>query len=639
MTSVLYTIARYLIVILFACFVCVSFNVQRDRSMEKLKRGYNRQRVLIVFIHALAFLCIAIKVYSGKAADTTLPKLGLFYLAQLAYILIVACILPRALPLSRALNNCMVMFIATGLIIQTRLGFSDAVRHFLLIIAGTVLYIIFSVLIKKVNFARNLKWVYCIAGVVLLVMVLVLAGVSGGAKTYLDLGFITFQPLEFVKILFILFVAAFFYKDKSFKTVVITGIFAAVHVLILVACNDLGGALILAVLYVLMAYAAKKDWRILMIGLAGFCAAAVCAYFLFSHVRVRVSAWLDPFSDVADTGYQIAQSLFAIGTGGWFGLGLYGGSPKYIPEVSNDMIFSAIGEEMGVIFAIMLILLWLAFMLMIIRISLRVSNIFYKLVCFGMGLAFGVQVFLNIGGAVKFIPLTGVNLPFISSGGSSVFASMIMIGIVQALYVISEVDVELEKEALREKLAAQSGTVKGRFGRVSQIEPPSGREGYGTSEGYGAEEYADDGYAARDEVSYGGRRDKVKQVLPDDCSGGRPYIYGNDIRDNEPYISDYDFEEESLKEQVARKVREVSEENLKNQASSPGPISIIGEDDIARKVRDIIDEESYNDSYKKETGTINIIGRGSNLPEEKQIDIIGKEEKAKKVKQIDPEDF
>lgn len=627
MADVLYTIARYLIVILFACFVCVSFNVQRERPLEKLKNGYNRQRVLIVCIHALAFLCIAIKVYSGKAADTTLAGLGLFYLAQLAYILIIACVLPRALPLSRALNNCMVMFLATGLIIQTRLGFQTALRHFLLILAGTVLYIIFSILIKKVNFARNLKWAYCIAGVVLLVMVLVLAGVSGGAKTYLDLGFVTFQPLEFVKILFVLFVASFFYKDKSFKTVIITGIFAAAHVLILVACNDLGGALILAVLYVLMVYVAKKDWKILMIGLAGFCLAAVCAYFLFSHVRIRITAWLDPFSDVANTGYQIAQSLFAIGTGGWFGLGLYGGSPKSIPEVTNDMVFSAIAEEMGVIFAIMLIFLWLAFMLMIIRISLRVSNIFYKLVCFGMGLAFGVQVFLNIGGAVKFIPLTGVNLPFISSGGSSIFASMIMIGIVQALYVISEVDVELEKEALRERLAAESGIVKGRFGRVSQIDPGQEEKSYGAAAGY----------AANEDEAYGSRTGKVKQVSLDEGSGG------------EPYISDYDFEEESFEKQVARKVREVSEENRRSQASSAGPISIIGEDDIARKVQSIIDEDSYSDyygserdyadPYKNGTDTINIIGRGSNLPEEKQIDIIGKEEKPEKVKQIDPEDF
>ena len=447
MADVLYTISKYLIIILFACFVYASFGVCRQLPAHKLKKKYNTQRVLMIFIHFLAFLSIGIKVLQGKAVDVTLRQLGVFYLAQLAYIIITACILPRVLTLNRALNNCMLMFICVGMIIQMRLGYSAALRQFYMIAGGTVLYVIFAIVIKKVNFARNLKWLYCIAGVALLILVLVLAGVSGGAKTYLDLGIITFQPLEFVKILFVLFVAAFFYTDRSYKTVLITGIMAAAHVLILVACNDLGGALILAVIYVLMVYAAKKDWKILLIGLVLFGVACVCAYSLFSHVQTRVTAWLDPFSDISGAGYQIAQSLFAIGTGGWFGMGLYSGSPKTIPEVTNDMVFSAIAEELGVFFGILLILLWLCFILMIFRVSLRLSNIFHKLVCFGMGLAFGVQVFLNIGGAVKFIPLTGVNLPFISSGGSSMFASMIMIGMVQALYVISEVDVLNEREA------------------------------------------------------------------------------------------------------------------------------------------------------------------------------------------------
>lgn len=445
MSSVLYTISKYLIIILFAYFVYASFSAQRDLKPDRLKKICSRQRRLLIYIHALAYFSIVIKIYQGKVTDSSVFQMLIFWAAQLLYFLLAGSLLPKIIHLNRSINNCMLMFVCIGLIIQTRLGFSDAVRQFLIICAATILYIAFSVIIKRVNFARNLKWVYCIAGVALLVMVLILSTVSKGAKTYLDLGFITFQPLEFVKILFVLFIAAFFYNDTSNKTVLITAAFAAAHVLILVACNDLGGALILAVMYVLMVYVAKKDWKILVTGSIGFALAAVCAYFLFSHVRVRVQIWLDPFSDVANTGYQIAQSLFAIGTGGLFGMGLYGGAPKTIPEVANDMIFAAICEELGVIFGILLIILWLCFILMIIRISLRVSNIFYKLVCFGAGLAFAVQVLLNIGGAVKFIPLTGVNLPFISSGGSSAFASMILLGMVQALYVVSEADPENEK--------------------------------------------------------------------------------------------------------------------------------------------------------------------------------------------------
>lgn len=476
MTNVLFTISKYLMIILFAYFAVVSFNVQRDIEASKLKHGFNKQRVLILTFHALAYISIAIKVLSGKATDVTITQLAVFYAFQFLYIILVACVLPRIVPLNRGLNNCMVMFAMVGLIIQTRLSFSGAVRQFYLLIGGTVLLIAFAVISTKVKFARDLKWLYCVAGVLLLLMVLLLSAVSGGAKTYLDLGFVTFQPLEFVKIIFVLFVASAFYKDSSFKTVLITGIFAVIHVLILVACNDLGGALILACLYVLMVYVAKKDWKILGLGVVGFSAAAVAAYTLFSHVRVRVNIWLDPFTDTAGKGYQIAQSLFAIGTGSWFGLGLYNGAPKTIPEVYNDMIFSAISEELGVVFSIMLILLWLCFILMIMRISMRVSNTFYKLLCFGLGLVFAIQVFLNIGGAIKFIPLTGVNLPFISNGGSSMLATMIMVGIIQALYVISEVDMMLEKEKdYGEKVVKQESPkvvyVPQDNDKVTQIDP------------------------------------------------------------------------------------------------------------------------------------------------------------------------
>ena len=523
MTSVLYTISKYLIIVLFAYFVYASFGVVRDLPVEALKKKLNTQRVLMILIHFLAFLSIAVKIFQGKTEDATLLSLFAFYLGQLLYIVLAVCVLPKVIPLSRGMNNCMLMFICIGLIMQTRLGFSSAVRQFFMIVGGTILYIAFSVIIKRVKFARDLKWVYCIAGVALLVLVLILSTASMGAKTYLDLGFITFQPLEFVKILFVLFVASFFYKDKSYKTVVITAVFAAAHVLILVACNDLGGALILAVLYVIMVYVAKKDWKILAIGFLGFVFAALIAYKLFSHVQVRVEAWLDPFSDIAGNGYQIAQSLFAIGTGGWFGLGIYSGSPKSIPEVTNDMIFSAICEELGVFFGIMLILLWLCFILMIVRVSLRVSNIFYKLVCFGCAVAFGVQIFLNIGGAVKFIPLTGVNLPFISSGGSSMFASMIMIGMVQALYVISEIDVELEKEAAMR--AQAPSPARGRRGRKEQ----KVRQVKETDEGGLYEEtgqiYEDvdlKGYddLAFEETDYEARiADKVRKIESDDLSG------------------------------------------------------------------------------------------------------------------------
>ena len=153
-------------------------------------------------------------------------------------------------------------------------------------------------------------------------------------------------------------------------------------------------------------------------------------------------------------GYQIVQSLFAIGTGGWFGMGLCQGSPEKIPVVKNDFIFSAICEELGCIFAICLILVCMNFFLMIVNIALKIKKPFYKLIALGLGTEYAFQVFLTIGGATKFIPMTGVTLPLVSYGGSSVASTVLMLAIIQGLYILRE-DEDEEIERYRRKEAAQ----------------------------------------------------------------------------------------------------------------------------------------------------------------------------------------
>ena len=142
---------------------------------------------------------------------------------------------------------------------------------------------------------------------------------------------------------------------REFKQVAVTTAAAAAHVIILVLSKDLGGALIFFVVYLVMLYVATGNPFYFIGGLAGGCAASAAAYRLFAHVRVRVVAWRDPLSVIDKEGYQICQSLFAIGTGGWFGVGLYQGMPEKIPKVEQDVVFSAISEELGGIFAICLI--------------------------------------------------------------------------------------------------------------------------------------------------------------------------------------------------------------------------------------------------------------------------------------------
>ena len=446
MTDIVLTGAKYLIIILFAYFTYISFRAQRDVPDERKKMSFMLQRISMLLIHALAFFSICIHVQIDSAIEMTMGQALGIYAGQLLYLIIMSCVIPHFVPLSKGLNNVMCMFLAIGFIIQTRLDYDTALRQLIIVAVSSIVFLICVFLCKRAKFMRNLTWVYATVGMALLALMLVLSRVVYGAKLAIDLGFFSFQPAEFVKILFVLFVASAFYHANNRKTVLLTAICAAIHILILVFCHDLGSALILFVIYVLMLYAATKKLSYVGISLAGLAVASVGAYYMFDHVKVRVTAWLDPWSSIESSGYQIAQALFAVGTGGWFGSGLFGGKPKSVPVVSNDMIFSAISEELGGLFSLMLILLCLCFVLMIFRVALRVNNPFYKLLALGLGSAYGFQVFLTIGGTIKFIPLTGVNLPFISSGGSSLLASLIMLGMVQALYVISEADVERERE-------------------------------------------------------------------------------------------------------------------------------------------------------------------------------------------------
>lgn len=175
--------------------------------------------------------------------------------------------------------------------------------------------------------------------------------------------------------------------------------------------------------------------------------AAVASYFLFAHVRVRVLAWTDPFRVIENEGYQITQSLFAIGTGRWFGMGLNLGMPNKIPVVEQDFIFSAIAEEFGGIFGICLILVCMSCFIMFLNIAMQIKNSFYKYAALGFGTLYGFQVFLTIGGAIRFIPSTGVTLPLVSYGGSSLVSSIWMFYIIQGMYLLKEdEDLQIEKE-------------------------------------------------------------------------------------------------------------------------------------------------------------------------------------------------
>lgn len=429
-------LSKYAFIILIALYTSLSYSVLRKRDQEEVRHGFRLQILNLFLIHALAF--VVLYMQTGEM------KLAVFYAFQFfllqAVLVFTRIIYPKA---NRLVLNNMCLLLAIGFIMLTRLSYDKAVRQFQ--IAAVALIV--PVLIRKCGFLQKLPWLYGIGGLALLMAVAVVGKTTSGAKLSLVIGKFVFQPSEFVKITFVFFVAAMLSKSTEFADIVRTTILAAAHVLVLAVSSDLGGALLFFVTYLVMLYVATKKPLYFLAGLGAGSVAAVIGYHLFAHVRVRVLAWTDPFSVIENEGYQITQSLFAIGTGRWFGMGLNLGMPNKIPVVEQDFIFSAIAEEMGGIFAVCLILICMSCFIMFINIAMQIKNRFYKYTALGFGTLYGFQVFLTIGGAIRFIPSTGVTLPLVSYGGSSLASSILMFYIIQGMYLLKEdEDLQIEKE-------------------------------------------------------------------------------------------------------------------------------------------------------------------------------------------------
>ena len=182
-----------------------------------------------------------------------------------------------------------------------------------------------------------------------------------------------------------------------------------------------------------MIYVYEKNRLFLLFNIAAALIVGFLGYKFLYHIQVRVGVWLNPWDDALGKGYQITQSLFAIGSGGFFGSGIGLGSPEYIPEVHSDFIFSAICEEFGILGGVAVIMLYFILVYRGIRIAMKNNNVFYRCVAAGISALFGFQTFVILGGVIKLIPLTGITLPFISYGGSSLLISFAAVAVLEAI--------------------------------------------------------------------------------------------------------------------------------------------------------------------------------------------------------------
>ena len=443
MEYLLSQIVKYVVIILFVVYTLSSYLVLRSAvTPSKQRRIYRAQIACMLVIHFLCYLVITISEDNFSLWILYLAGVGIVLLIYLIYGLIYKND-------ARLITNHMCMMILIGLTFLTRLDSSDAIRQLEIAAIALVISIFVPLLIARFKYLRKFTWVYGIVGILALGVVLALGQVTGGAKLSFTVAGITLQPSEFVKLIFVFFAACLLIRAKDFKDILIATIFAAVHVILLVGSTDLGAALIYYITYVIMLYCATRKGIYLLGGIGLGAVAALAASKVFSHVQVRVEAWLDPLGNISSSGYQVSHSLFAIGTGGWLGTGLYQGMPEKIPVVESDFIFSGIAEEFGGIFAICLILVCFSCVIMMTNVAMQIRDLFYKLIALGFASVYAVQVFLNIGGVIKCIPSTGVTLPFISSGGSSIFCTILMFAVVQGLYIYRHIEGDIYEEQIR----------------------------------------------------------------------------------------------------------------------------------------------------------------------------------------------
>ena len=344
------------------------------------------------------------------------------------------------LPMAGLLNGIGYVFIAR---LDQELAGAQALWSAL----GVGAYIGTLVIVKRARDLERYRYTFALLGVGLLLMPLlpVIGHTVNGARIWIRMGTATFQPGELAKLVLATFFAGYLVEKRELLQTFTRRIGPVslpdpkflgpvlgawgFSLVVMIFEKDLGSSLLFFALFVAMLWVATARSFYLVLGGLLFGGGAVIAYKAFSHVESRVAIWLDPFEDAGGRGFQLVQSLFAFGSGGVFGTGLSLGSPTKIPAVETDFIFAAIGEEMGLLGTAAIVT---AFLLMIgcgLRIAIQARSDFEKLLATGLTVCLGVQTFIILGGVTRLVPLTGITLPFVSYGGSSLLANYTLLAL------------------------------------------------------------------------------------------------------------------------------------------------------------------------------------------------------------------
>jgi cell division protein FtsW (lipid II flippase) len=339
---------------------------------------------------------------------------------------------------------------AIGLTEIYRIDPDLAFRQGLWVVVGVAVFAALVIFVRDYRALDNVKYVLGVSAIGLLVLP-ALPGIGrtiNGATLWVDIGPLVFQPGELAKVLIVVFLAGYLRDNREMLSFGVGSgrlpspkhlgpllLIWGGAMLVLFQTRDLGGALLYFAIFLVMLYTATARWSFVAVGLGLFLLGAFALYQVIPHVQDRVEGWLDPWSDPQGETYQLVQSIYAISGGGVFGSGLGRGilmSPEgesYIPFLETDFIFSAVAQELGLAGAAALILLYLLVAFRGFRISMLADDGFSKLLAAGLTAALSIQAFIIIGGVTGLIPLTGITLPFVSYGGSSIVANFVVLAL------------------------------------------------------------------------------------------------------------------------------------------------------------------------------------------------------------------
>lgn len=391
----------------------------------------------------LLFAMVALSEGNSVTLDNlTVPlcMFGAFIAAHFAIRKLAPNADPALLPISFALSGI-------GLAFITRLAPDLAMRQVVWLFLGIIFLVAILLFIRNLDKVANYKYTLMIVGFILLLSPMI-PGIGQeiyGSRIWLSIAGFSFQPGELAKILIVLFLAGYLAQNREMLSVFTTKIgpfhlpdartlmplllMWAISMVIVVFEKDLGSAIVVFLVFLTMLYVASGKRSYLLIGLIFVAIGGTLAFLFFSHVQVRVDTWLNPFKDPTNTGYQLVQSIFSIADGGLFGVGIGNGLADQIPIVESDFIFAAIAEETGLLGAAGLLLLYLCFAIRGLLTAARAKTDVSSFIATGLTAVIVLQAFIIVGGVTRLIPLTGLTLPFVSQGGSSLLASFIIVGL------------------------------------------------------------------------------------------------------------------------------------------------------------------------------------------------------------------